>query len=140
MTADTTVAQAIESHKEWGAYVRKLNVDKAKWREHGRCVDLPRGAMYPPRADKQQAIAESVCKGCYTQIECLYFALVNKEDFGVWGGTTETERAAMQQKIIEQGFGNFKAHWTDETKVAIVKICKDKYEELNQKDILETQA
>lgn len=36
--------------------------------------------------------ALAVCDACEVRAPCLALAMVNREHFGVWGGTTETER------------------------------------------------
>lgn len=45
------------------------------------------------------AFALSICAGCPVREPCLRLALVEPEVFGVWGGTTETERRrALRQR------------------------------------------
>ena len=42
--------------------------------------------------------AKKVCKGCPVRAECLEFALVNVEKFGVFGGTSERERRRLRRE------------------------------------------
>jgi WhiB family transcriptional regulator, redox-sensing transcriptional regulator len=42
--------------------------------------------------------AKAICSGCEVQGQCLEFALRNPEEteFGVWGGTTPSERRRLR--------------------------------------------
>lgn len=55
--------------------------------------------FFPPsvREVAQIAAAKRVCGGCSARRECLAFALTHAVH-GVWGGTTEAERAALQRE------------------------------------------
>lgn len=63
------------------------------WHVHGACRDLdpelffPEGTAGP--ALLQQAEAKSVCHRCPVIAECRTSALNTREEFGVWGGTSE---------------------------------------------------
>lgn len=37
--------------------------------------------------------ARAICNMCPVMIECLEYAIVNREEFGVWGGSTARDRA-----------------------------------------------
>jgi len=39
--------------------------------------------------------ARSVCSQCSVRVRCLEFALTNRLDHGVWGGTSERERQRL---------------------------------------------
>ena len=41
---------------------------------------------------RQVAEAREVCVGCPVKRDCLVFALINPENWGVWGGYTSAER------------------------------------------------
>lgn len=40
------------------------------------------------------------CFACPVRLQCLEWAVENKEYYGIWGGTTEKERRAMIEKGI----------------------------------------
>lgn len=42
--------------------------------------------------------AKALCLGCVVKTECLDYALVHKEMFGVWGGLTLRERRPLLAK------------------------------------------
>jgi WhiB family redox-sensing transcriptional regulator len=51
-------------------------------------------------------IARRICAGCPIKVECLNWALKNREAYGIWGGTTYKQRLRMwveqdRQKVKE---------------------------------------
>ena len=45
------------------------------------------------------AYAKSECVECAIQLQCLSYTLTHDET-GVWGGTTEEERAALKERNV----------------------------------------
>lgn len=43
-------------------------------------------------------LAKDICRKCPVQAECLEYALINREEHGVWGGTSERARKKMFKK------------------------------------------
>lgn len=41
--------------------------------------------------------AQAVCARCPVRAACLEFALVTHQDYGVWGGTSESERHRLRR-------------------------------------------
>ena len=81
-------------------------------RRYGRVIDPPRWwtppgpwtALAACAADPELMFADDypsvtaarqVCGGCPVRADCLAFALDHAEPFGVWGGLTTEERAAV---------------------------------------------
>lgn len=58
-------------------------------REHGRC-----GAVRRDTNDFYENPDDVfvLCAECYVRIECLEYALVADERYGVWGGASEKDR------------------------------------------------
>jgi WhiB family redox-sensing transcriptional regulator len=50
--------------------------------------------------DPWVAAARRVCAGCPVRLECLRTALDNREDYGIWGGTTPDERRDMLRSRV----------------------------------------
>ena len=48
----------------------------------------------------REARARTICSGCPSRLPCLQFALDNRIEFGLFGGMSESERAALRR---EQG-------------------------------------
>ena len=75
---------------------------QAEWREQAACLPLP-GILFFGLDDSESPIerrareerAKSICATCGVRSECLAYALVTKEPYGIWGGLTELERKAM---------------------------------------------
>lgn len=65
------------------------------WRPRGICGTSEVDFFSPRVADR--AKAKKVCAECPVEVDCLNFAVINWEDFGVWGGTTGPERKAMRK-------------------------------------------
>jgi WhiB family transcriptional regulator, redox-sensing transcriptional regulator len=81
--------------------VRRLpgpNADLWEWQLRGACRGEdgsmffhPEGERGPARAARETA-AKAVCVRCPVIEQCLRHALATREPYGVWGGTTESER------------------------------------------------
>lgn len=70
-----------------------------EWLRHAACADenpelfFPVGTTGPALRDI--AAAQHICARCPVILPCLVFALRNGQTSGVWGGTSEEERAAL---------------------------------------------
>lgn len=58
--------------------------------------------LFHPAAKDHQAInaARKVCARCPIRLDCLALALTNPDVQGIWGGLTQTERAAHRKRQI----------------------------------------
>lgn len=71
------------------------------WRNQAACKNedpelfFPIGTTGP--AIEQARTAKRVCTVCAVREECLEFALVSKQDAGIWGGLTEDERRSLRR-------------------------------------------
>lgn len=72
------------------------------WREFAECLDVDPELFFPDRSDPALA-AKRICSRCPVMEQCLETALENGEEFGVWGNTTERERAEMLPKAEATG-------------------------------------
>ena len=45
------------------------------------------------------AAAKEYCRGCPVQTECLTFALRTRQQYGVWGGLSESERGRRRARL-----------------------------------------
>jgi hypothetical protein len=73
------------------ALVRRIDVG---WQDRALCAKFPADDWFPAPANSD-AVAEvvEVCARCPVQVSCLAAALVTAEEHGIWGGTTEGDRA-----------------------------------------------
>ncbi|MGH2820272.1 MAG: WhiB family transcriptional regulator [Actinomycetota bacterium] len=68
------------------------------WQTHARCAtrEVDPEIFFPERGGSSKA-ARAVCQHCQVRAECLEYALNNKEQFGIWGGTSERERRRIRK-------------------------------------------
>ncbi|WP_199550693.1 WhiB family transcriptional regulator [Streptomyces sp. N35] len=70
-----------------------------EWMERAECVRedpelfFPVGSTGPALRDLQEA--KAVCRRCPVTQQCLDLALRSGQTSGIWGGTSESERAPM---------------------------------------------
>ena len=74
--------------------------DPREWRERAACRDLDT-AVFFPETDEGVAAAKDVCAACPVRDACLDFALVTRQDDGVWGGLDENERRRVRRRRQE---------------------------------------
>jgi WhiB family redox-sensing transcriptional regulator len=71
------------------------------WRTDAACrccspdLFFPAGTTGP--AEHEVKAAKAVCGTCPVQSACLLYALQTRQDFGIWGGTTQEERRALRR-------------------------------------------
>jgi len=74
--------------------------DPDDWRQDAACRDLDT-AIFFPDSEEESAQAQAVCAACPVRQACLEFALITRQDDGVWGGLTETERRRVRRRRQE---------------------------------------
>lgn len=80
--------------------------DFPEWHKEARCVGMAQELFFGNETDETSSKrhrpmltmsevkrAKAICDRCPVRKQCLEFALVNHEEFGVWGGTTQRDRA-----------------------------------------------
>lgn len=68
----------------------------SSWQRYAACRGMPTPLFYPP-ADTQAGEALAVCARCPVRAACEQHALAAGEEYGIWGGRTESERARIQR-------------------------------------------
>lgn len=83
---------------------------KPEWQARAACKDCDPELFFPlgttGAAVPDIEWAKAICAACPVQPECLDFALKTRQEFGIWGGTTEDERRALsrqQRKVNVSG-------------------------------------
>jgi WhiB family redox-sensing transcriptional regulator len=74
------------------------------WMSQAACRGEPTELFYP-NEEHDAGPAQTICAGCPVRSDCLAHALANfraASDAGVWGGTTEHERAAMRRRQAKE--------------------------------------
>jgi len=65
-----------------------------EWMNRGRCRDVS-WKIFFPRDGTGVVVARTICAACPVCRECLDYALEHHIDHGVWGGSSERERARI---------------------------------------------
>lgn len=71
--------------------------DQVSWQDRGLCAQTDPEAFFPEKGGSARP-AKEVCRSCEVRAECLEYALVHDERFGVWGGKTERERRKLSAR------------------------------------------
>jgi len=64
---------------------------ETQWMARGNCAEKPPSVFFPSDGVGVE-VAKRVCADCPVKNQCLEYALDNRIDHGVWGGTSERER------------------------------------------------
>ncbi len=67
------------------------------WMARGSCRDMDPAAFFPSDGIGVQE-AQKTCAQCPVREPCLEYALENRVDHGVWGGTSERERRRILRR------------------------------------------
>jgi WhiB family redox-sensing transcriptional regulator len=68
-------------------------------KENGLCEQTDPEAFFPEKGGSTRD-AKKVCLECGVRGECLEYALVNDERFGIWGGLSERERRKLKKRAV----------------------------------------
>jgi WhiB family redox-sensing transcriptional regulator len=61
------------------------------------CADLPSALFFPSEGAGVED-AKEVCAECPVRAQCLEYALAERIEHGVWGGSSERERRRMLRR------------------------------------------
>jgi len=67
------------------------------WMAEGKCREMDPALFFPSDGIGVQ-VAQRICAECPVKTPCLEYALVNRVDHGVWGGTSERERRRILRR------------------------------------------
>jgi WhiB family redox-sensing transcriptional regulator len=74
----------------------------ADWRSAGACLHADPDLFFPisltERAAEQIAAAKAICARCPVRRECLEYAEAHDPMYGIWGGTTVTDRQRTRRR------------------------------------------
>lgn len=70
------------------------------WRDYALCVEVDPELFFPDaQHSSENRQARKLCFECPVREECLGYALVNRIDYGIWGGCTPLERKLLRRKL-----------------------------------------
>ena len=67
------------------------------WQQQALCAQTDPEAFFPEKGGSTRE-AKRICVGCEVKAECLEYALMQDERFGIWGGLSERERRRLKRK------------------------------------------
>ena len=88
--AHTFAAQTFEAGPE---------ADESSWQERALCAQTDPEAFFPEKGGSTRE-AKRVCLSCDVRGDCLEYALMNDERFGIWGGLSERERRKLKKRAV----------------------------------------
>jgi WhiB family redox-sensing transcriptional regulator len=68
------------------------------WQEAALCAQTDPESFFPEKGGSTRD-AKRVCVGCEVKTECLEYALLSDERFGIWGGMSERERRRLKRAV-----------------------------------------
>jgi WhiB family transcriptional regulator, redox-sensing transcriptional regulator len=96
------VSGALECRLRDGESPATRLITGGQWRSAAACRSADPDLFFPISnsgpALEQAAEAKAICATCRVRRECLAFALRTGQAHGIWGGTSEDERAAARQR------------------------------------------
>ena len=69
-----------------------------EWQEQALCAQTDPEAFFPEKGGSTRE-AKRICQACAVRDECLEYALLKDERFGIWGGLSERERRRLKRDI-----------------------------------------
>ena len=83
-----------------------------EWMGQAGCRDEPPATFFPSDGVGVE-VAQQICAICPVKGPCLEYALHNRIDHGVWGGTSERERRRIARRRRLAAAGDQAALVTD---------------------------
>ena len=77
-----------------------------RWVALGACSDVDPDVFYPEEYSGWQARsltleAKQICSSCPVRVDCLEYAVEERLDHGIWGGTTPGDRRGRRKELLE---------------------------------------
>ena len=73
--------------------------EEDQWQERALCAQTDPEAFFPEKGGSTRE-AKKVCLTCEVRDDCLEYALMNDERFGIWGGLSERERRKLKKRAV----------------------------------------
>ena len=75
------------------------DTEEQDWQERALCAQTDPEAFFPEKGGSTRE-AKKVCLTCEVRDDCLEYALMNDERFGIWGGLSERERRKLKKRAV----------------------------------------
>lgn len=80
-----------------GSMLRALA--RGGWQERGTCRQTDPELWFADTSRRTKARAASICGSCPVRRQCLSWAVVFDEEYGVWGGLDAAERLPLHRRL-----------------------------------------
>ncbi len=77
--------------------IEALAIGELSWQDYANCRGADADLFFPERGASTRK-AKAICGECEVRGDCLDFAIVNGEKFGIWGGMSERERRRVRRQ------------------------------------------
>lgn len=74
---------------------KQVEIGDGSWRLYANCQGTDPELWFPERGASTRE-AKQICFACPVRLQCLEYALVNGEKFGIFGGVSERGRRKMR--------------------------------------------
>lgn len=78
-------------------YLYDVKDKDPSWRESAKCKNEDVN-LFMSNSKQEINDAKAICIGCPVLKQCLDYAITNDIPYGVWGGTSQSERKSMKRK------------------------------------------
>lgn len=85
-----------------GRYQMEVRDADPDWREYANCKGIDASVFFLDWGSTTDQ-AKSICATCPVQVECLEYAVMTNQNYGVWGGLTEPERRKIRHERRRAG-------------------------------------
>jgi WhiB family transcriptional regulator, redox-sensing transcriptional regulator len=97
-------AARVQDWVEEANALRELEVldgdaEELMWQERALCAQTDPEAFFPEKGGSTRE-AKRVCLSCEVRGDCLEYALLHDERFGIWGGLSERERRKLKKRAV----------------------------------------
>ena len=93
----TRVERAEEMRAE--LFLLEPDAEELGWQDRALCAQTDPEAFFPEKGGSARE-AKKVCLTCEVRDDCLEYALMNDERFGIWGGLSERERRKLKKRAV----------------------------------------
>ena len=80
-------------------FLLEPDVEELGWQDRALCAQTDPEAFFPEKGGSTRE-AKKVCLTCEVRDDCLEYALMNDERFGIWGGLSERERRKLKKRAV----------------------------------------
>lgn len=99
--ADSSSTIRIPAHRLVNEYQKVLEAHAPTWQRDAACANdnathLDKMYVTDDRVAREN---RTICFRCPVRIECLEYAVVLREPYGIWGGTTERQRKSLYREL-----------------------------------------